>query len=61
MELIIKNGPVPTSIPEKPSPEEVTAAKAKIVADLILNPDKEPMDVIFLTECVPQAFNLFHH
>lgn len=61
MELISRMSPVPSSIPEKPSAEVVTATKAQIVADLILNmtPETE-MHVVFLTECVPHAFNRHH-
>ena len=56
MELICQNGPIPTSIPEKPSAAVVTASKAQIVVDLVLNTPDNAMDVIFLTECVPNAF-----
>jgi hypothetical protein len=60
MELIIKNGPIPRTIPEKPSPEEVTENKARIITNMIFNGRGDAPDVVFLTECIPDAFATHH-
>lgn len=60
MEFIIKNGPIPESIPNKPSPEEVTTNKTSIILNMIYSGGERTPDVVFLTECVPEAFASEH-
>lgn len=54
MNIIIAKGEiVPSNIPEKLSPQELAATKTQFVINLV---QKQNLDVLFVTECIPLAF-----